>query len=181
MLPAELFDPATNTWTQVASVAEPRTYHSIALLLPDATVFAGGGGLCGTACLQNHFNAQIYSPPYLFEEDGGGLATRPVIQSLSASVLKPGASLTVFMETSAAEEEGCDFQFSLVRAGSATHTVNTDQRRVPLEAEVGEGEGEYVMTLPADGGILLPGLWMLFAIDEAGVPSVSKQIKIQVV
>lgn len=113
----------------------------------------------------------------LFGGDGD-LATRPVIKSLSANVLNPGDTLNIFMEISAAEAADCDFQFSLVRAGSATHTVNTDQRRVPLEAEDGTDDGEYTVTLPDDAGVLLPGLWMLFAMDEAGVPSVSKQVKV---
>ena len=60
----------------------PRTYHSTALLLPDGTVFNGGGGLCG-ACVcgpgtaasgscktPNHEDAQIFTPPYLFGPDG---------------------------------------------------------------------------------------------------------------
>ncbi len=29
----------------MAAAAKPRTYHSISLLLPDARVFNGGGGL----------------------------------------------------------------------------------------------------------------------------------------
>ncbi|KAJ3563332.1 hypothetical protein NPX13_g8239 [Xylaria arbuscula] len=58
--PAELFDPKTKTWSTLASIAVPRTYHSIALLLPDATVLSGGGGLCGTGCQQNHFDMQSH-------------------------------------------------------------------------------------------------------------------------
>lgn len=41
----ELFDPANNTWKTLAPEAVPRNYHSVSLLLPDATVFSGGGGL----------------------------------------------------------------------------------------------------------------------------------------
>lgn len=46
-LPAELFDPVTNTWSTMASIAVPRNYHSVAILLPDATVLSAGGGICG--------------------------------------------------------------------------------------------------------------------------------------
>lgn len=45
--PAELFSPATNTWSTMAPIAVPRTYHSVAILLPDATVLSAGGGICG--------------------------------------------------------------------------------------------------------------------------------------
>lgn len=51
----ELFNPATNTWTQLNPMQIPRTYHSTAILLPDATIFQGGGGLCG-GCGVNHFD-----------------------------------------------------------------------------------------------------------------------------
>lgn len=166
-LPAELFDPATRTWRTVASIAVPRTYHSVALLLPDATVVAGGGGLCGTGCLQNHFDVQVYSPAYLFNADGTR-ATRPTIASAAPLQLRPGATLTVTTSVAAS--------LALVRYGSSTHTVNTDQRRVPLTTTA---DGlTYTAVLPSDPGVLLPGYWMLFAIDAQGVPSVATTIKI---
>lgn len=64
----------------------------------------------------------------------------------------------------------------MIRYGSATHTVNTDQRRVPL-TETASGL-TYTIKLPSDPGVLLPGYWMLFAINAAGVPSVSTQVKV---
>ncbi|KAI0447706.1 hypothetical protein F4803DRAFT_571422 [Xylaria telfairii] len=169
VFPAELFDPKTNTWRTMASIAVPRTYHSIALLLPDATVIAGGGGLCGTGCLQNHFDLQVFSPPYLFNSDGTR-AARPAIALVSATQARPGASLTITTSQTVAS-------FSLVRYGSTTHTVNTDQRRVPLSAVSVVGLA-HVVSLPTDPGVLVPGYWMLFAINSAGVPSVATTIKI---
>ncbi len=53
----------------MAQEAEPRNYHSVAVLLPDGTVFSGGGGLCGS-CATNHPDGQIFCPPYLFNADG---------------------------------------------------------------------------------------------------------------
>ena len=43
----ELWDPATQTFTQMAPLSIPRNYHSTAVLMPDGTVMNGGGGLCG--------------------------------------------------------------------------------------------------------------------------------------
>ncbi|KAI0425356.1 hypothetical protein F5Y09DRAFT_352335 [Xylaria sp. FL1042] len=167
--PAELFDPKTGTWRTMASIAVPRTYHSIALLLPDATVVSAGGGLCGTGCAQNHFDAQVFSPPYLFNADGTR-AARPVIASVSATQVRPGASLAVTTAQSVAS-------FSLVRYGSVTHTVNTDQRRVPLSV-VSVAGLVSIVSLPTDPGVLVPGYWMLFAMNSAGVPSVATTIKV---
>ena len=44
----ELWDPATGLFTLLSPIAVGRNYHSVGLLLPDARVFSGGGGLCGT-------------------------------------------------------------------------------------------------------------------------------------
>ena len=75
---AELWDPATEKFTPVAIGAAPRTYHSVALLLQDGSVFSGGGGLCGNCGDNNHFNGQIWRPPYLFNADDTP-AARPTI------------------------------------------------------------------------------------------------------
>jgi galactose oxidase len=50
ILTPELWHPGTGTFTTLAPEAEPRNYHSSAVLLPDGTVFSGGGGLCGNGC-----------------------------------------------------------------------------------------------------------------------------------
>ncbi|HLL65178.1 MAG TPA: galactose oxidase early set domain-containing protein, partial [Micromonosporaceae bacterium] len=67
-------------------------------------------------------------------------------------------------------------RFSLVRLGTATHTVNTDQRRLSVTS--GPVTGGHTVHIPADPGIAIPGYYMLFAMDAAGTPSVSRMIKI---
>ncbi|KAL9015621.1 MAG: hypothetical protein Q9185_006991 [Variospora sp. 1 TL-2023] len=93
VLTPELFNPATSSFSTVNPEAVPRTYHSWSLLLPDATVISGGGGLCGS-CSTNHPNAQIFSPAYLFNADGSK-AARPVIKSVSATSVAVGTTMTV--------------------------------------------------------------------------------------
>lgn len=164
---AELWDPATNKFTILPAISIPRTYHSLALLLSDATVFHGGGGLCGD-CATNHFDGQIYSPAYLFNNDGT-TATQPVIKSATPKSVKAGASISV---TTDVQISG----FSLMRFGSSTHTVDTDQRRIPL---IPTGTfPNYVLQVPSDTGVALPGYWMLFALNEKGVPSVATLVNI---
>ncbi|NJS15754.1 MAG: DUF1929 domain-containing protein [Sphingopyxis sp.] len=48
--------------------------------------------------------------------------------------------------------------FSLVRMGSTTHTVNNDQRRVPLQF-TSTGSNAYSLQVPSNPGIALPGLY----------------------
>lgn len=162
----ELWNPATGTWTPMNPHAIPRTYHSVALLLPDATVLHGGGGLCG-ACGTNHWDGEIFVPPYLLNSDGTRRA-RPSITNV-ASTVSVGATLSV-------TTGGAVSRFSLVRLGTATHTVNTDQRRVALTSS-GSGTS-YTVTIPSDPGVALPGYWFLFAINSAGTPSVARIIRV---
>jgi galactose oxidase len=174
----ELFDPATRTFTELSPEAIPRNYHSVSILLVDGTVFSGGGGLCqddGTGTLSarcrttvDHPNGQIFTPPYLTTG-----APRPVISNLASATVGPGGELRVTMEGTA---EGVTF--SLIRIGSVTHSVNSDQRRVPLTPGGGNGT-EVVLHVPADSGIVLPGAWYLFAVSAQGVPSVAKTVFIQ--
>jgi Galactose oxidase-like, Early set domain len=67
--------------------------------------------------------------------------------------------------------------FVLMRMGSSTHSVNTDQRRVPLKS-TSVGSNAYSVTIPSDPGVALPGYYMLFALDNQGVPSVAKSVQI---
>ena len=140
-----------------------RPYHSIALLLPDARVLVGGGGLCsgdGT-CSVNHPNVEIYSPSYLFA------GARPTITA-PGTVTANGGSFSVTVG-------GTPDAFALVRMASVTHSVDTDQRRIPLQAS-GSG-ATRTLTAPANRNIAPPGYYMLFALD-GDVPSVASIVKI---
>ncbi|KAI9883959.1 MAG: hypothetical protein M1823_004269 [Watsoniomyces obsoletus] len=171
ILTPELFNPADNSFTRVARNSIPRTYHSIALLMPDATVFTAGGGLCG-GCSTNHLDAQIYTPPYLLFP-GGSYRFRPDIISVSATTVQAGNTLTIKTKSHTPVRD-----MSLVRYSSATHSINTDQRRVPLTPRE-TGTNTFEVTLPNDTGILIPGFWMLFVMDSDGVPSVAKTIQVK--
>jgi YVTN family beta-propeller protein len=170
VLAPELFDPVTETFTALPPMTVPRNYHSSALLLPDARVLATGGGLCGAGCAANHPDVEILSPHYLFNADGSP-ATRPVI-SAAPTQAAHGTSMAVSTNAPVAA-------FSLVRMGSTTHTVNNDQRRVPLQFTTA-GINAYAVQVPSNPGIALPGLYMLFAINADGVPSVARIVRIGV-
>lgn len=167
-LTPEMWSPTTNQFRNMLPNSIPRTYHSFALLLLDGTVLSGGGGLCAD-CSTNHFDAQIYIPQYLLNSDGTNRA-RPVINSVSTTSLRVGQSLTI--RTASAVTSA-----SLIRYGSSTHTVNTDQRRVPLTLRT-TASNTYSVTIPSDPGVALPGYWMLFVMNTSGTPSIARTIKI---
>jgi galactose oxidase len=167
VLAPELWDPATERFTTLAPMAVPRTYHSIAILLPDGRVLSGGGGLCG-GCATNHADAQVFTPPYLLNADGT-LAARPAITTAPATVTA-GASFTVTTDRATP-------RFSLIRLASTTHSVNNDQRRIPLAPTATSGT-TYTLQTPVDPGVTLPGYYLLFALTAAGVPSVAAILRV---
>jgi galactose oxidase len=168
---AELWDPQTETFTRLAPMQTPRTYHSEAVLMLDGRVFVGGGGLCSVATpCNNHPDAEILTPPYLLNADGTP-AVRPVITSAPASA-GPGMTITVKTDTDVKA-------FDLVRMAAATHSVNNDQRRIPLRIAGGHAASGYLLPIPADTGTVLPGNYMLFALNASGRPSVAKVIQIR--
>jgi galactose oxidase len=169
VLAGEIWSEAANGFTTVASAAVPRNYHSIALLLPDARVLVGGGGLCGATCQANHADLEFYSPGYLFDPSGQP-AVRPVI---TAAPTVARYNTTISVTTSAAVAS-----FVFIRLGSVTHTVNNDQRRVPavITGQVGT---TYTVGAPASSGVAPPGFYMLFALDSSGVPSVAKILRVR--
>ncbi|WP_328738562.1 discoidin domain-containing protein [Streptomyces erythrochromogenes] len=168
VLTPELWDPATGRFTPLASMAVPRNYHSVANLLPDGRVFSGGGGLCGD-CATNHPDGAVFTPPYLLNADGSP-KPRPVISGGVPPRAAPGTQLTVSTESSVAS-------FVLMRAAAATHSTDNDQRRVPL-VSTPAGGGAYTVSIPADTGVVLPGTYMLFALDAQGVPSIGQFVTV---
>ena len=165
----ELFDPRTNSFTSLVANTIPRTYHSVAILLRDGTVFVGGGGLCGS-CSTNHFDAQIYTPQYLLTSDGAR-AVRPRINSVSSSSVTVGQTISIDTNSDISS-------VALMRFGSNTHSVDTDQRRIPLEP-TSNGTTSFSVTIPDDPGVAIPGRYMLFVLNSAGVPSRGRNFKIR--
>ncbi len=67
-LKADLYDPATNTFSSAGSNVYQRLYHSVALLLPDASVWITGGNPT-RGSYEPHM--EIYKPAYFFNSSGG--------------------------------------------------------------------------------------------------------------
>ncbi|WP_251064444.1 discoidin domain-containing protein [Streptomyces sp. ISL-44] len=168
VLTPELWDPSTGSFTPLATMAIPRNYHSVANLLPDGRIFSGGGGLCGD-CATNHADGAVFTPPYLLNADGSP-KPRPAITGGVPATAAPGASLSVTTQAPVAS-------FVLMRAAAATHSTDNDQRRVPL-VSTATGTGAYTVAIPADTGVVLPGTYMLFALDAQGVPSTARFVTI---
>jgi galactose oxidase len=189
--PAELWDPATETWTTLASITGPRVYHSTALLLPDGRILSAGGTTSASDELTGRHDAEIFSPPYLFQDDGTPVITRPAIFD-GPSIIGYGQTFGVTMPDS--QVIG---QVSLIRLGSVTHAFNQEQRFnrlsftqaadsswqqldvVPPDSIlVVQPRENLSITAPATNRLAPPGYYMLFILNDRGVPSVAKIVKL---
>lgn len=160
-LNADLYDPASNTFSSAGANASQRLYHSVALLLPNGTVWvAGGNPSRGTY----NTTVEIYQPDYLFN------GTPPSITSAPTSI-SYGNSFSVQTPDAASISHAV-----LVRNGAATHAFGMDQREVEMAFTA--GTGALTVTAPPNGNIAPPGYYMLFLLNSAGVPSIANFVQI---
>ena len=166
---AEEWDPATGHWTELASALKDRGYHSVALLLPDATVLAGSGGdaddpISGVAYPAER-NHEIYRPPYLFR------GARPEISAAPDAV---GYGQTFTVASPSARQI---VAVRWIRLGSVTHAFNANQRanRLPFVP----ADGQIAITAPTSPRLAPPGHYLLFILNRNGVPSDGKVVRIQ--
>jgi YVTN family beta-propeller protein len=165
---AEIWNPATGQWTQGTPGVNARLYHSGALLLPDASVIILGGGAPGPLV---NLNAEIYYPPYLYSGPGV-FAPRPSIVT-APDTIDVGQNFTVDVAS------GADVsRVTLVKTGSTTHSNNMDQRFIELPYSASGATLD--VQLPTNPSVLPPGYYMLFVLDENGVPSRAKMVKVNI-
>ena len=169
MVRPERAPPSTESWTPMAPMAVRRLYHSSAILLPDARVFVAGGGQPPALGELNHFDAEIYAPPYLFTADGTP-ANRPQISDAPATIR--------YRENFKVATDSADSvaQVTLVKLGSATHGFN--QSQMFLRLSFVPASGGLTVTGPANANLAPPGHYMLFLVDARGTPSVARIVHI---
>jgi hypothetical protein len=156
---AELWDPATEAWTTLASSSGfPRVYHSTALLLPDGRVLSTGGN--------GYPDTELFSPPYLFK------GTRPTITSAPPSV---NYGQSFFIESPDALATS---KVTMLRLSSVTHAFNMSTYINPLTFS--QATGGLNLTAPPSSKVAPPGHYLLFILNQNGVPSVAKIVKLGV-
>ena len=160
---AQIWNPATGTWTTGAKAAKPRLYHSTALLLPDGSVLTGGGGAPGPV---KNLNAEIYYPPYLYA------GTRPTLSGTPAAL---ALSTTKSFKATVGAGNAIT-RVTLLRSGSTTHVNNLEQNFQTLSfTQAGQ---TLTIQSPTNRNYTLPGYYLLFVFAQNGAPSEAKIIKI---
>ena len=165
---AEIWNPATGAWRQVANNAINRGYHSTSVLLPDGRVLHAGSGDAlqpdGTPAPDER-NAEYYSPPYLFN------GTRPTISS-APTLVSYGQSFTI----GTANPTGVK-KVSFVALGSVTHAFDANQRFMWLNFTT--TSGGITVQAPASRNLAPPGFYMLFTLNANNVPSKARIMRLR--
>jgi fibronectin type 3 domain-containing protein len=160
VLEPEIWHPATDTWTSMASSVRPRGYHNTSLLLPDGRILLAGSGRLDGSLMPNETTSEIFSPPYLHKGPRPAIATAP-------DRLRYGSTFTI-------DTPDIDriTKVTLIRTGSVTHGLNMDQRYQELSFT--KQDGHLEIDAPANSNLAPPGVYYVFLIDDKGVPSVAK-------
>ncbi len=122
---------------------------------------------------------EVFSPPYLFNSDGAE-ASRPDITSFP----DPEAGEIVFHGSTfeIGTPQPCDIaKVVMVRPMAVTHHTDTEQRVIQLTFTQ---SGATTLSVNAPNGHLPHGMaprgyYMLFILNNSGVPSVAKFIRLR--
>lgn len=164
----ELWNPATGQWRLGPPQVEARAYHSTAVLLPDGRVVSAGDdydgtGGPGTGLSQD--TLEVYSPPYLFRGPRPGIAWAPgaVRWNTTFGVASSDANVN---------------RAVLMAPSATTHATDSNQRSLDVSiTRRADGRG-YDVTSPTGPTAAPPGVYMLFLLNDRGVPSVARWIRL---
>lgn len=184
----QLFDPADGSTKGLAKTTVVRGLHGTGTLLPDGTGFFAGENR--EALIRSDDpsfpmgafprgdpdlgvpNGQIFRPPYLFNANGS-LATRPVIKEAPKHIeYKDHFELEVEGRSDGIES------VVIIRSDHNTHSFTGGDRYVKLafEPHSNPREGELRVHTPRLPAQAVPGLYLLFVVNKAGVPSEAKLV-----
>jgi hypothetical protein len=166
---AEILSPDGKI-TPAAESTVGRDYHSESVLLPNGQVLTLGGN----ALFKDEANLkpavfekrlEMFTPAYLFK------GKQPVISDAPAQV-KLGDTMSV-----TADDPTRIAKARLVKPTASTHVTNLDQRSVALDMTK-DGDGSLKLAVPKEDTIVQPGFYMLFLVDDTGVPSVARWVQV---
>jgi len=192
----QMFDPSRGSITKLAKTTVSRGLHGTATLLPDGSVFFAGENrealvrpddpsfplMSSYAGLlprgdpdQGVPVGQLFFPPYLFKQDGSR-ASRPVITNAPEDISYGG-----HFDISVAGNPDQISSVVMLRSDHNTHSLTTGDRYVKLSfnQKGAARKGEIRIRAPKLPAQAVPGIYMLFVLDRAGVPSLAKRVYLQ--
>jgi hypothetical protein len=148
-------------WHKFNSTSVTRTYHSVALLLADGSVWTAGGTSSSNG--NGNKTIQVFKPPYFG-------VTRPTITSVTGI---GGYGGTMQINTPDAQQIDNTHGVSLVKLDAITHHFGANQRLVWLPIVAGSRTSTSLLAqMPVSGVLAPPGYYMIFVLKN-GIPSVA--------
>ncbi len=192
----QMFDPATGSVTKLAKTTVSRGLHGTATLLPDGSVFFAGENrealvrpddpsfplLSSYAGLLPRGDpdlgvpvGQLFFPPYLFKPDGSR-AARPVIETAPIEISYRG-----HFDITVAGDPRQIASVVMLRSDHNTHSLTTGDRYVKLAFhQKGDvRKRELRVRTPKVAAQAVPGIYLLFVLNNDGVPSVARRIDLK--
>lgn len=192
----QMFDPVTGSITKLAKTTVSRGLHGTATLLPDGSVIFAGEDrenlvrpddpsfplMTSYAGLlpfgdpdQGVPVGQLFFPPYLFKQDGSR-ASRPLIEKAPLDISYGG-----HFDITVAGNPDQISSVVMLRSDHNTHSLTTGDRYVKLsfQQKGAARKGEIRVRAPKLPAQAVPGIYMLFVLDQAGVPSLAKRVYLQ--
>jgi Domain of unknown function (DUF1929) len=191
----ELYRHETDSWVTLppsGSMSVSRSYHSVALLMPDGRVWVAGSNVFCTWSFHDpadyphsqdypnpqqpitaqddhidhrHLEIEIFEPWYVGRPD------RPAF-AVDEATWRTGetrrVNCAVALEIS---------RVVLIRPGSVTHSFNPDQRWVALSFSV-IAPDELTVTVPNNANLLPPGAYLAFLLRQVVDPSTSAVLEV---
>jgi hypothetical protein len=177
----ERYLPGSDTWIEGAPPADyppiPRMYHTSAVVLASGQVFVCGSNRNSQRSHGSHhghdtreLRLELYSPPYLF--DSAGNPADRVELNLHKGDAGYGEQVTLH-----SPDAGRIERVTMLRCASVTHGYSSDQRLVELSIGARTAT-EVTVTTPPTPEIAIPGYYLIFALDETGVPSYGRFLRL---
>ena len=182
----ELWNPASQTWRLGPAQTEARAYHSTALLLPDGRVMSAGDDFNGdpgkvNASVDNdpmEDTVEIYEPPYLFRGPRPTIGPLGIVGDPTETDPATGMQTIGYGNTVGVSTPNTNITSAALAApGAVTHGVDMNQRLLKLN--VTQKTGCVSVTMPTGIDAAPPGIYMLFLVNDQGVPSVAKFVKLE--
>lgn len=162
---------ADGKWTLGPVQRLPRGYHSNAVILPDGRIMVTGDELQQIANNPDIKSGQngtieIYEPAYLHQ------GARPVLSAAPTGPVGYGTNLRVTTTTPTQVSRAV-----LLAPITSTHSVDTSQRYLDLPIASRAGN-QLVLKAPPSAKAAPPGFYLLFLLNDKGVPSVAKWVQL---
>ncbi len=159
VLTPEIYNPYTQTTSEMDNAYFRRNYHASSLLLPDGRILTAGGDV---------WNAEIFYPPYLFTKDINNktiLAKRPQITNVKKN-MKRGEKVEI-------EVDGEISKLSLISTGSTTHAQGSESKFRNINFNK-ISNNKIEIQLDNNSNNLQDGTYLLFVLNSKGTPSEGK-------